>query len=269
MTGLFQTSSEIIANLKETYRFQYVIRSFVSTILKQRYRKSFLGFGWSLLSPLLNYGVIAIVYGHAMRGAVPNYMLYTFSGTVFFSFFANCINQSPGIMLNAENYIRKINVPKLTFVLISTLVEATNFLLSFTALVTLGLVFGKLQLSWALLVLPILILFGILFSVGIQITLSISAVFFRDLVHVIPVLMQVTFFVTPILYFKETVPSRYQWLVTINPLNYFVESFRAPLYLHQFPPISTFGWMVVISLVTFLQGLILLRKYDNTIIFKL
>jgi len=269
ISSLRSLISDIGFEISETVKYRQVISSFVNTSLKQRYRRSILGFGWSLLSPLLNYGVVAIVFSFTMRNAVPNYFLYMFSGAVLFSFISATIGHSPGIMLSNEHYIKKIYIPKLVFVLNIVLVEFVNFLLGFATLCFLGLIFHKIEISAALSILPLLIGLSVLFLIGISIVISILTVFFRDIFHIIPVILQISFFATPILYEKSILPEKAQQLIYFNPFYYFIESFRYPLYHQALPPFSYLITVTVLSLLSLAFGLLVLKQCDNRIVFKL
>lgn len=259
----------IINELKETFRFRGVISSFVETSLKQRYRHSVLGFGWSLLGPLLQYGTMGFIFSLTMRASIPNYFLYFFSGATLYGFVSSTVQGSSGIMLRNENFIKKIYLPKLVYVLNQVLLEFFNFLFSFVALVLFAMAIGKIRLNWPLLFLPIPICLSVVFMVGIASIISVITVFYRDALHMVPIFMQVAFFGTPIIYEASLIPQRFQGFLKFNPFFYFVEAFRAPLYLGELPNLKCVLVCVVLALFSLIVGLITLQKYNNTIVYKL
>jgi ABC-type polysaccharide/polyol phosphate export permease len=259
---------DIHKEIKDTLRYRYVVGAYVSNNLRLRYRRSFLGFFWSVLAPLLNYLVVGLVFSFAARNQIPNFFAYFFSGSVFFQLFQAIITKSPYIMIENENYIRKIYVPKLAYVCCTIALEGLNFFLGLGVLLILGLAIGYVTLNVGWLILPFVVVLGLLFLSGISCFLSVSGVFFRDIAHITPFIMQTLFFITPILYPESLVPERYRIFVDLNPLYYFIQSFRRPL-LGEPIDWNHFAIITVLALASFVLGLVFLKRYDNKIVFKL
>lgn len=259
----------MLNELKETFRYRYVVYNYVYYSLKQRYTHSTLGFLWAILLPLLQNLIMGVVFFYLMRIDMPNYLVYLFTGSVIYNIMGNVIVQSPAIMLNNENFIKKIYVPKLVFVLQVVLLEIVNFILALFSLIILGILFQKLSLSPYYLFLPVPIVLIILFLVGIAIILSIANIYFRDLSYIVPVVMQAAFLLTPVLYPMSMVPETLRKVIQMNPLYYFVEIFRSTILNNQFPPWNYLLICAAIAFAAFSAGLFLLNKYNNKIVFKL
>lgn len=261
--------SEIKKELLEVYRYRYVVVSYIQSNLKLRYRRSVLGFLWTVLAPMLNYLVMGIVFSLLMRDRMDNYFVYYFSGAVFFTIISATLNRAPTFLISNEQFIRKIYIPKLIFVLNGTFYEIANFILSAISLLALGFLTGHLDLSWhsLLIVIPIFLLTFMLLGLGCII--SIASVYFRDFLHIIPVIVQAVFFLTPVIYDKSMIPSEYQFLIYFNPFFYFLEIYRQPLVFHLVPSINYYLLCVLMSFGTFFTGIFMIKKFDNRIIFKL
>jgi len=259
----------MIKELRETIKFKYVIFNYVYTSLKQKYRRSMLGFVWSVIMPLLQNLIIGVVFYYLMRFNMPNYIVYLFAGIVFYNLLSAVILQSPYIMLNNEGFIKKIYVPKLVFVLEIVFLETVNFLFVLSSLVILGIIFKKLNFSLSFLFLPVPLAFSILFLTGLATIISIMSVYFRDMLHIVPVVMQAVFFLTPVLYPMDIVPVRMQTVIKWNPLYYYVELFRTPVLYNILPSFKYIVLCFLISLIVFFAGLYTLQKHNNKIIFKL
>lgn len=264
-----QILQDIVTEYKEAWRFRYVIQSFVSTKLKQRYRRSFLGYFWTILAPFMHYAIIGFVMSHISRSSMPNYFVYMFSGSVFFSVIAGVINGSPMYLLANEHFIKKIYLPKVIFVLNTVALEFVNFALTGISLVLLGMITNLIHFSLAFLYLPLPIIFGMLLLTGLGCVISIAAVYFRDLIHILPAIMQAAFFLTPILYSIDMIPVEYHKFIYINPIYYMIECFRMPIVHGQVPPLSYTLALIGISIFTFILGMVMLKKYDNKIVFRL
>ena len=254
---------------RDLYRFRWVTYSFVTSNLKIRYKRSLLGVFWSMLGPALNYLVMGIVFSILMKSAVPNYFTFMFSGAVFFYFMNATIIGGLSVLIGNEHYIKKIYLPKSIFVLNSLLLEAINFGFGLTTLLIYWIGFSDVKIGMHWLALLFVALVGFLFLFGIVSIISILTVYFRDMVHILPVIMQAVFFATPVLYTVDSVPEQYRYLVHLNPLYYFVEAFRAPIYYGLWP--SQHVTIVILTLACFslFLGIFLLKYFDNKIVFKL
>ena len=261
--------SNLINETKELYRFRWVTISVVRSTILLRYRRSLLGFFWSLLNPILNYIVVGMVFYLLNRGITPNYFVYMFTGSAIFNLMSVSANMSPHIMIGNEHYIKKIYLPKSIFVLNAVLLELVNFTFSLIALLLLGVLFGKITLSWAMLSLPFVIFFVVLFNFGFAAFISVTSVFFRDLVHIIPILTQATFFATPILYTLELMPERFREDMKLNPFFHIVKCFREPLYSGQLAGPINYAVLVLGSLFIFILGFWFLKRNENRIVFRL
>lgn len=260
---------QIIQELKETYRFRYVVYSHIKTNLKLRYRRSFLGFIWTVLAPMLNYLVIGLVFSVLMSGRKPNYFLYYFSGAVFFGIVSGVLNKATVVFIQNEHFIKKIYVPKLVFIFNGVGVELVNFFLSATALIFLGYISGLLHLSWHVLLTIIPVLLISLFLLGVSCLLAVATVYFRDFLHIVPVVIQALFFLTPVIYDKTMIPEKYYWCLDLNPIYYYTEIFRLPLIDHIVPSIHWYIVPVLSSFIMLPVGLLVVKKFDNKIVFKL
>ncbi len=260
---------QIIQELKETYRFRNVVYSNIQTNLKLRYRRSTLGFIWTVLAPMLNYVVIGLVFSVLMSGRRTDYFLYYFFGAVFFAIVSGVLSRAPFIFISNEHFIKKIYLPKLIFVLSTVGVELVNFFLSVSVLIFLGSVSGMLHLSWHVILTVIPIFLVACFLLGLSCILAVSTVYFRDFLHIIPVVVQAVFFATPIIYDKSMVPKEFHWCFIINPFYYFIEIFRQPLIDHAVPSYEMYLVPFVISFIMLPLGLYIIKIFDNKIIFKL
>lgn len=253
----------------ELYRFRWVTYSFVRSNLLLRYRRSVLGFLWSLLNPILSYLVVGVVFYLLSMGSIPNYSVYLFAGSAIFNLFSVTTNSSPVVMLSNELYIKKIYLPKSIFIINSILLEAVNFLFSLAALLLLGLLFGKIQLNFTVFSIPFVFLFVMVLNFGVSALLSVAAVFFRDLVHIVPILTHTLFFATPILYTAELIPAKYHWALDANPFYHVVKCFRDPFYEGKLAPAVSYLVLIGCAVIFFIIGFLVLKKNENRIIFKL
>lgn len=257
------------SDLRNIYKFRYVISSYVTIHLRMRYRRSLIGFLWTVLAPLINYLIIALVFIYALNQSEADFFTYFFIGSVIFNVLSISLQRAPGIMLVNEMYIKKIYLPKIIYVLNTCAYEFTNFILTSVTLFVVGLIMGKVQISIALLVIPINLILLIFVLIGLCSFLSVSGVFFRDLLYIIPQVMQAFFFLTPIVYKPTVFPEKIQRLIQLNPFYHIIETFRFPILKGVLAPIEHYYYFLFFAITCFLFGYFLIKKYDNRIVFKL
>lgn len=260
---------KIIHELNEAYRFRYVTISSVQNNLKLRYRRSFLGFIWTLLAPMLHYIVIGLVFNILMGQKRPDYFVYYFSGALFFAIISGVLNRAPMIFIANEHFIKKIYVPKFTFILNGVSIELTNFLLSTTSLVIIGIAFGYFHPSYMTIFSLLAVLQIALLLTGISCFISVLTVYFRDFVHIVPVIVQALFFITPVIYDQSMIPEKYHLLLKLNPFYYYLKMFRMPLLEGTIPNYTLYIYTSLFSLLVFFLGLMIIKIFDNKIVFKL
>jgi ABC-type polysaccharide/polyol phosphate export permease len=261
--------NSIIAEIRDTFRYRWVVFYFVYSFQKHRYRKSFLGYFWSVLAPLMQNLVVGFVFFSLFRFDMKGYLLYLFSGIVIFSLFAGIIGNSPTVFINNENFIKRIHVPKFAYVLQIVLLETVNFMFIFISLLILGIVFRQIAFTTAYIFLVVPIVLAILLLIGEVCIIGIMTVYFRDLAFIVPVVMQTLFFLTPVYYPITMMPARLQQIIGYNPLYWYVELFRKPIYEGTLPSCHLIAACSVLSVSLCVFGLWILKKYDNKIIFRL
>lgn len=258
----------LISHLRELKTDRAVLWQLVRQQLILRYRRTALGYLWTLINPILMMSVTSIVFATLFKMDLKTYAVFLFAGMIPWSCFSAIVTQSGGSFINNEGLIKKIYLPKIIFPLSVSLGILVDSVLSFIALFLIILIIGG-QLSWALLFIPVAYLLLFLFSLGIALVASIATVFFRDLQHVLVITMQAWFFLTPVLYKNTALAGKVAWLVGINPIVPFIELFRAPLYLAQLPSTDVIITTVVFSLVSMSIGVLFFLFQERKIVFRL
>jgi ABC-2 type transport system permease protein len=234
--------------------------------LKVRYRRSTLGFLWTMLQPLLTMIVLQVVFSTAFRFPLANYSVYVLSGILFWNFFSQSVVASMNSLRGNARLIQKLPVPKAVFPIATVLSGLVNLGLALVPLFGLLLVTGH-PLTPSLLFLPVSILIVATFTLGAGLLLSPLAVFFTDVVELIGVALMLLMYLTPVFYPRSIVPERYEWLVRYNPLRSILEVFRDPIYLHKVPPFTHLTVAVAIAAVTLVLGAYFFRRSSDRIPF--
>jgi ABC-2 type transport system permease protein len=254
----------------ELLRYRDLVGALVSRDLKVRYRRSAIGFLWTMLQPLLMMLVLQAVFSTlflAKSVEVPtNYAIYALAGILFWNFFSQSIVASMNSLRGNAQLLQKLPVPKAVFPLATVLSGLVNLVFALLPLLVLLIVTGH-PLKPALLFLPVAILIAALFTLGAGLLLSPLAVFFSDVVELIGVLLTLLFYLTPVIYPKDIVPERLRWVVRYNPIRSILEVFRDPIYQGEIPPLSHLTVSIVIALLLLALGAWVFRRSSDRIPF--
>lgn len=250
---------------EQLLRYRPLIHELVIRDLKVKYRRSFLGYLWSLLNPLLMMTVMAVVFSHIFRANVENYPLYLICGQTLFTFFTESTNMSMyAILLNAQ-LIKKIYIPKFIFPVSRVVSCFVTMSFSLTAIL-LVMLFTRAHFYWTLLLVPIPILFLLLFCCGIGMILSALSVYFRDITHLWGVVTLAWLYATPIFYSLDMLPEQLVRVMKLNPMYHFLNTFRNLVMLGNIPGPNAWFGCIASGLVVFALGLFVFGKLQKNFI---
>lgn len=249
-------------------RYSYLMRQMVSRDFQVKYKRSVLGVVWSFLNPLLTMAVQYFVFSNLFGFSTDNYMVYLLTGIVTFNYFSEAAGTGLNSIVGNASLITKVYVPKFIYPVIPVFSATINMLFSMIPLLGVmllnGVVFTK-----ALLLLPIGILFVMVFSIGMSMILSTAMVFFRDTKFLWGVISMLWNFLTPIFYTESIIPARFLGLYHLNPLYQFVYFMRTVIIGGVSPNPITYLYCTVAALVPLLIGLILFKKKQDQFVFNL
>lgn len=249
-------------------KFRFVLQQLVRQQLILRYRRTALGYLWTLINPLLMMSVTAVVFSTLFKLELKTYAVFLFAGMIPWNYFNSCVVQSGSSFINNESLIKKIYLPKSLFPLSISLGILIDSILSFFALLVIILVLGG-QFSLPLLFIPIAFILLFFFTFGIALIFSIITVFFRDMQYIVTVAMQALFFLTPVMYNKDMLGGKVAMLVSLNPINPFIEMFRSSLVSGVLPSLWTIGQSVLFATISMLIGFSVFIYNEKKIVFRL
>jgi ABC-type polysaccharide/polyol phosphate export permease len=255
--------------MRELFKYRDLIAALVARELKVRYRRSAIGFTWTMLQPLLTMVVLQVVFSSLFRFhlAGGSYPVYALAGILFWNFFSQSIVASMNSLKTNSPILRKLPVPKEVFPLATVISGVINLLLALIPLLLILLI-TRQPLHPSLLFLPVSILIAALFTLGAGLLLSPLAVFFSDVVEMISVLLSILMYLTPIFYPMEILKdSKYLPLVRFNPVRSILEVFRDPIFFGKVPPLSHLSVSVGIAVVALALGIWAFRRSSDRIPF--
>jgi ABC-type polysaccharide/polyol phosphate export permease len=261
--------SFLTRNFNDLITYRYAVYNFISSTLRARYRRSAIGFLWSLLNPLFTMTIMAIVFSSIFKSSITNFSIYIFSGLLPWTMISNSVLNGASSIVLGEAYLKKMYVPKLIFPLVIVGVEVVNFLLSLLSLFVVAALLGA-KISWGLLTLPLALLLTALFLFGLALILSILTVYFRDLSHILQITFTGLFYLTPIVYQVEFLSNNLlRKLIQLNPFFYFVELFHQIIYQAKFPAASLWLMCLGLTLLSLFLGFVAFNSKEKDVIYRL
>lgn len=246
-------------------KYKSLIYELVIRDLKVKYRRSFLGYLWSLLNPLLMMGVMSFVFGSFFRSNVENYPLYLICGQTLYSFFTESTNMAMNSILANGSLIRKIYIPKFIFPFSRIMSSFVTMSFSLAAILIVMIITGAC-FYWTILLAVVPIFFLFLFCCGLGMILSALCVYFRDIGYLWGVITLAWMYATPIFYTVEAMPERIAGIIRLNPLYHFITLFRSLMMFGTIPDAHAWLWGIGSGLVAFVAGLLVFGKLQKNFI---
>jgi len=233
------TIEHMLGRFVELYRYRELTKNLIIRDLKIRYKNSILGVLWSLLNPLFMTLVFTIVFTLMLRRGTEDYPVLFMSGYLPWSYLAASVSTSITSIVGNAPLVKKVYFPREVLPLSGVLANLINFLLSLIVLFVLMFAFS-VKVTPAILMLPLIILTQTLFVLGLGFFLATANVFYRDTQHIMQVVMQAWFFLTPIFYPIDTLPQAANilgitvniqlWIRRLNPMASLVASYHDVLF---------------------------------------
>lgn len=250
--------------LRELAQFSHLILSFAQRDIRARYKQTMFGVAWAIVQPFSLMLVFTLVFSKVAKlpsDGIP-YPLFAYTALVFWTYFATAINQGTVALTANGNLVRKIYFPRETLLLSIILSASFDFAIALTLLIALFTYYG-VALSWTILwVVPIL-LAQILFTLGLICLTSSLHVYFRDLAHALPLLLQLWMFATPVAYPLSLVPERLLPWYLLNPMASIIESYRTVLVHGQQPDVHLLAFELAAGLVFVVVAYLIFKRAER------
>ena len=252
--------------LQKLIRHRFLFEELVKRDFKKKYKRTVLGMGWSILSPLLQLLVMALVFTHFFGRNTPHFIIYMFCGTLVFNFFSDATKGGMGTIMENSGIFTKVNVPKYLFLLSRNIQALINFgliLVVFFLFVTIdGLPFTS---KFFCLLYPICSL--ILFNIGVGMILSALFVFFRDVQYLYDVFTMLLMYMSAIFYNIDSYSETVRRLFLLNPVYLFIRYFRKIVIEATVPTIWFHLLMAGDVLIALGIGSYMYKKYNTKFLY--
>ena len=236
-------------------KYRNLISELVTRDIKKKYRRSILGYLWSMLNPLFTMLITAMVFSELFRFQIDNFALYLLTGQLIFTFYAEATSFAMGSILENGSLIKKVYIPKYLFPISRVSSSAVNLLVSLPAMLAIMVYTGhEITLTLIFCLIPLILLY--VFCIGIGLFISGLTVYFRDMFHLYGVLLTAISYLTPLFYPKEIVPKEYMFLIDLNPMVYFVDLFRDMVYYGKMPTLDEHLNCIFIIIIALFIGVV-------------
>jgi ABC-2 type transport system permease protein len=255
----------VLAPVTEVWNHRSIVMNLTQRELKAKYKKSVLGWLWSLLNPASTLLIYSVVFGVFLKvvppvagnGELKNYAVYLFTALVVWNFFNAAVVGSMEGMVGAGPLIRKVYLPPECIPLSVVLAAVLQTVIEAGLLVAVMIAVGNVSLTFLLF--PVLLVLLMLFSTGVGLVVAMMNVYYRDVRYLVTIALLFLFYATPIIYTIDLIPEEHWGLpmrdiVEANPLTQFVEAARSIFYLLEVPALDTWAYLVAVAVGSLALG---------------
>jgi ABC-type polysaccharide/polyol phosphate export permease len=268
------------SSTREVWDYRALVANMARRQLKSEYKRDFLGAAWSLLNPLLNLAILSLVFGTILSfGAdIPNlgdsdsgvFALFLFAALIPFGQWRRTTAGSIAALRGAAGLMQKVYFPPDVSLIAYALVQMRQALFEAVIMVAIVALLG--EVSWTILLWPLLVPFVAMFALGLGYVLALLAAYYADIEYLVDHMMQLMFYLTPIIYSLDRFDDGQQvfgievkTLLLLNPLTSYVGVSRDLLYVQQFPNLGQLAVVLILSPITLLVGFNVFRVFGRDI----
>ena len=263
-----QKENAINKGLRLISQYRYLLKTLVVRDFKIKYKASMLGVLWSFLNPLLMTFVYMFVFSTLFRSSIENFVVYLMSGIILFNYFSEATNLGMQSIVGNAGLITKVYMPKYILPISKVLSSAINMAISLIPLLIMMAITG-VRFSKSLILIPVVLSYLILFSVGVSLILASAMVYFRDVQFLWGIFLTILNFLSPIFYPESIIPARYITVYHMNPLYQYLFFMRTITIGGISPTPATYIYCTLASFVTLGVGLFIFRRAQSQFVLHL
>jgi len=250
----------------QIYSYREFLKQSVLRDLRTKYKRSSLGYLWTMLHPLMMMGILAVVFSHIMRIDIRDYAIFLFAALLPWNFFSSSVMMSLSSVKTKARLFEQVPIPKYIFIVSIICSNLFNLVVALVPLLILMVVLNR-PIPVTILAFPAIILPLCLVTAGVALALASANVFFDDTLHLSEVGLSALYFLSPVLYHRELLPaSVVKWLV-LNPLFCQVEFVRGLFYDGVLPDPNTYVLNVAASLGVLVFGLFVFKSSEDKFLY--
>jgi lipopolysaccharide transport system permease protein len=252
-------------HLRELWTYRDLLYFLIWRDVKVRYKQTVIGAAWAVLQPLLTMLTFLLVFRKLAK--VPSdglpYPIFAYTALLPWGLFSGAVTRSSSSIVGQSHLISKVYFPRLAVPISATLSGLVDFAVAFT-LLGIMMAWYRVIPSWNVLALPIFLLFALITALGVGLWTSALNVYYRDVGHAIPFLMQLWMFATPIGYPVSLVPEKWRLLFSLNPLAGVIEGFRWALLGKESPDFAVITCSGIAVIALLFTGIVYFKRMERT-----
>jgi homopolymeric O-antigen transport system permease protein len=254
-----------VLDFPSLWEYRELLYFFCWRDIKVRYKQTALGATWALLQPFLTMLIFSVIFGRFAKmpsEGVP-YPIFAYCGLLPWGLFAFALSESSNSLVGHAHLITKVYFPRLLVPVAGLLTGLVDFAIAFILLIAM-MFYYRLPIHATVLVIPVLLLFAIVTSLGVGLWLSALTVKYRDVRHILPFITQFWLYATPVAYPSSLIPHKWRFLMGINPMSGVVEGFRWALLGTKQVDLRLMALSILSVLILLAGGLVYFDRMEST-----
>lgn len=242
--------------------YREILRALVTKELKVKYKRSILGFFWSMITPIALTGIYLFVFIYVYKVPQKDFILFLLTGLLPWNYFNMSLMAATSSFVESGSMIRKVYFPRLLVPIATVTANLVNFLVGLSLLLIVLVVSGRpiwLTLHWLL----IAVVLETALAIGLSLILATWNVFFRDIGQLISIAMIGLFFATPVVYDISRVPAPFRPIILANPMSSIIQTYRSSLFRAKSPDLGLLALGAAEVALIFVLGWLVYRRHAN------
>jgi len=260
--------------IRALWHYRSFILGLVIRDFRIRYLNSFLGSLWSILNPIAQILVYTLIFSQIMMTRLPGienafaYSIYLCAGIINWLYLSEVLNRMQTIFIEHSELLKKTNFPRTSLPLFVLLSSSINYLIMMGLYLIFLIIVGEFP-GWSILAMIPLLFLQQCFMVGFGTLLATLNVFFRDVGHIMAVILQFWFWLTPIVYPRDIVPERFKWIHDINPLCWLMQSYQDLFLVGEWPNWGLGGPFILMAILSLVLGYFTFKRLNKEMVDEL
>jgi lipopolysaccharide transport system permease protein len=257
--GIFQL------DLAAIWQYRELLYFFVWRDLKVRYKQTAIGICWVILQPLISMAIFTLIFG--MFAKIPSdglpYPLFAYSALLPWNYFSSALQRANASVVGDAHLIAKVYFPRLILPIVGTASGIVDFAVAFILLLGMMIWYG-IPFTWLMLFVPVFLVFALVTALAVGLWFSALNVRYRDFAYIMPFLVQIWMFLSPVVYPVSMIPERYRLVYGLNPMAGVIEGFRWAILGKNAPDFAVVTISAVVVTAILIGGVVFFRNMERT-----
>jgi len=257
--------SWVSLDLSQLWGYRELLYFLIWRDVKVRYKQTVIGAAWAILQPLMTMLIFTLVFDRLAKVPSDNlpYPIFSYTALLPWNLFAGALSRCSGSVVGQSNLVSKVYFPRLVIPLSATISGMIDFAVAFVILLGMMMWFG-IAPTWGALALPLFIILTLLTALSVGLWLSALNVRYRDVVYVVPFLIQFWMFASPVAYPVSLVPEKWRLLYSLNPMAGVIEGFRWALLGKASPDFGIIAVSTGVVIALLIGGIVYFKRMERT-----